>query len=296
MSDRPSDSPTLAHLPSLPWVYARLAVRQLRRRSRWPGADAVPHVSACVRGVRVDPRHLARYRRLCCLGEGSSLPIAYPQVLSAGLGASLMLAPGFALPALGVVHLSSAFTERRTIDASERLELSCAVGEARERERGLELELLTRAHAGAELVWDGVTTVLWRRARPRTGPKAAPRSPPDGPSTRWTLAGDTGRRYAAVSGDYNPIHLHRLTALPFGFARPIAHGLYLAARAVGELGASAPPPPRRLEVSFERPVMLPAEAGFVRRECPGGMALALYTSEGNKLYLRGRLVAWRENA
>lgn len=33
----------------------------------------------------------------------------------------------------------------------------------------------------------------------------------------WLLAGDTGRRYGAASGDRNPIHLHPLAARLFGF-------------------------------------------------------------------------------
>ena len=41
-------------------------------------------------------------------------------------------------------------------------------------------------------------------------------------STRWRLPADQGRRYAAVSGDYNPIHLYGWAARPFGFKQPIA--------------------------------------------------------------------------
>src|SRR6266487_1403229 len=54
----------------------------------------------------------------------------------------------------------------------------------------------------------------------------------DGPEPHvvWELPADLGRRYAAVSGDRNPIHLYRLTAWLFGFRRPIAHGMWAAAR------------------------------------------------------------------
>ena len=33
----------------------------------------------------------------------------------------------------------------------------------------------------------------------------------------WKLPGDLGRRYGSVSGDFNPIHLHPLSARLFGF-------------------------------------------------------------------------------
>ena len=66
----------------------------------------------------------------------------------------------------------------------------------------------------------------------------APFVPPT-PTGRWTLAGDVGRRYAAVSGDRNPIHLSALSAKALGFPRAIAHGMYTASRALADVGAGA---------------------------------------------------------
>lgn len=44
----------------------------------------------------------------------------------------------------------------------------------------------------------------------------------------WQLKfnSDVGRQYAAVSGDYNPIHLYNMTAKLLGFKKAIAHGMY----------------------------------------------------------------------
>ena len=51
----------------------------------------------------------------------------------------------------------------------------------------------------------------------------------------WRLPADLGRRYAAVSGDHNPIHLYPLTAKAFGFPRQIAHGMWTKARCVAAM-------------------------------------------------------------
>ncbi len=51
----------------------------------------------------------------------------------------------------------------------------------------------------------------------------------------WKLAGDLGRRYGAVSGDRNPIHLYPLTAKAFGFPTNIAHGMWTLARSLSAL-------------------------------------------------------------
>ncbi|MEV5316138.1 MaoC/PaaZ C-terminal domain-containing protein [Streptomyces sp. NPDC052687] len=79
------------------------------------------------------------------------------------------------------------------------------------------------------------------------------------PLAAWPLGGDLGRRYAAVSGDRNPIHLHPLTARLFGFPRPIAHGMWTLARC---LAAHGTPDAVRVRARFLAPVPLPGTVEF----------------------------------
>ena len=81
-------------------------------------------------------------------------------------------------------------------------------------------------------------------------------SPPD-PTGIWKLGVDTGRAYAAVSGDFNPIHLSVLSAKALGLRRSIAHGMYLGARVLADVG-SPQPDAFAWDISFEAPVFLPA--------------------------------------
>ncbi|MDX3861038.1 MaoC/PaaZ C-terminal domain-containing protein [Streptomyces europaeiscabiei] len=75
----------------------------------------------------------------------------------------------------------------------------------------------------------------------------------------WRLAGDVGRRYGAVSGDRNPIHLHPLGARLFGFPRPIAHGMWTVARCLAEHGT---PPATLVRAEFRAPVPLPGAVTY----------------------------------
>ena len=87
---------------------------------------------------------------------------------------------------------------------------------------------------GDELAWEGFATMLKRGQ----GAEDAPRDPEfeDPPVTaQWRVPGDIGRRYAAVSGDRNPIHMHALSAKAFGFPRAIAHGMWTKARCLAAL-------------------------------------------------------------
>lgn len=70
------------------------------------------------------------------------------------------------------------------------------------------------------------------------------------------MGSDAGRRYAAVSGDVNPIHLYPLTARAAGMPGPIAHGMWTFARSVAALGHTSSAATAR--VWFERPVRVPS--------------------------------------
>jgi acyl dehydratase len=50
----------------------------------------------------------------------------------------------------------------------------------------------------------------------------------------WEAGAKLGLKYAAVVSDYNPIHLYGVTAKLFGFRKPIAHGMYFAAKGFHE--------------------------------------------------------------
>jgi acyl dehydratase len=78
----------------------------------------------------------------------------------------------------------------------------------------------------------------------------------------WRLRGDLGRRYAAVSGDVNPIHLHPLTAKAMGFPTAIAHGMWTYARTLAALGPAAGGPSTS-RVWFRKPVLLPGSVALV---------------------------------
>ena len=86
---------------------------------------------------------------------------------------------------------------------------------------------------------------------------------PEG-STKWRLPRDLGRRYAAVSGDRNPIHLYAATAKAFGFPRQIAHGMWTKARCLAALQGRLPDA-YSVEVGFKKPIPLPSTVVFGSR-------------------------------
>jgi hypothetical protein len=138
--------------------------------------------------------------------------------------------------------------------------------------------------------WLGVSSYLAKGVfLPGIDKPWAPSTPvafaaPD-PTALWQLGVDTGRAYAAVSGDFNPIHLSVLTAKALGLRRSIAHGMYLASRALADVGA-AKGDAFSWDVTFEAPVFLPAR-----------VALDISTvQDGDGAWQRSDYAAWNPHS
>ena len=100
----------------------------------------------------------------------------------------------------------------------------------------------------------------------------------------WRLPADLGRRYAAVSGDVNPIHLSALSAKAFGFPRAIAHGMCTHARV---LAALQPRLPQVYEVSvqFIKPVLLPSTVRLALGESEQGFSAQVTNRAADRVFL-----------
>ncbi|WP_371660456.1 MaoC family dehydratase [Streptomyces sp. NBC_00280] len=222
-----------------------------------------PDTRLVLPGVRIDLARLAAYERVCGFPVGDdSLPITYPHVLGFPLAMLLMTDRRFPLPLLGLVHTSVEIVRWRPLAATGTYELSVYVEELTPHRRGTEASVQTEVREGEELVWESRSTYLARHRTegPATGATPTGHEPEALPLvTEWRLGEDIGRRYAAASGDRNPIHLHALTARLFGFPRAIAHGMWTAARC---LAAHGTPQSALVRTDFRAPVLLPGAVEY----------------------------------
>ncbi|MEU7038141.1 MaoC/PaaZ C-terminal domain-containing protein [Streptomyces sp. NPDC046237] len=247
--------------------------------------DTPPPLTRITRGpLRVDEDRLAAYARLCGFPyrTGGPLPLTYPHVLGFPSAMRLMSRRDFPLPLLGLVHTWITITRHALLTAAGRPELTVYARETRPHRRGTEVTMVTEARLDGRLVWESASGYLARHARAGdTQPPQAPLLPPLLPTTtEWHLPPDLGRRYAAVSGDRNPIHLHPLTARAFGFPRTVAHGMWTFARCLAERDGEGEFPYARAE--FKAPVLLPRT---VRHGADSEGHFQL--SSGDRLHLTG---------
>ncbi|MFI7496583.1 MaoC family dehydratase [Kocuria sp. M4R2S49] len=272
----------LDDVPSLGGLYARAAAgaaggllpRALadrlpgrpagRRGGTGAAPGALPAVAHVVEGVVVDAAgHEAFCRTVGApLREGPGGTEAFSghlHALAFPVAMSVLTRPDFPLPVLGMVHLANEVEHRGAAAVGEDLTVTAHAERLRPHRSGAQVDVVARlAREDGETVWTGRSTYLAKGVRVPGTVGDAPREEfvPPAPTGHWRLTAGTGRDYAAVSGDWNPIHLSGPTARALGMKRAIAHGMYSASRALAEVGVPSGVP-FRWTVEFAAPVLLP---------------------------------------
>ena len=222
------------------------------------------------------------------------LPASYLHLMSFPLAMARMVRPDFPFPLLGLVHVGNMLRQYRPVLAAERVTVSAWADNLRTHPSGQQIDLVSEARIDDELVWQETSSYL-RRGQRSDRPASQRAEPaksaaPDGPVIRWSVPADIGRRYAAVSGDRNPIHLHNLTAKAFGFRAAIAHGMWLKARTLAAFEGRLPDV-FGIEVAFKTPVFLPAQVELIAEPAGAGWQFDLHEVRSGKPHLAGRIIS-----
>lgn len=261
----PPTTYTQATLPSTWELFLQIARVQWKHFWR-PASERslrLPSTRLHLFPLCIDPVHLASYNTLCGFDISSPstfVPLTYPLILLFKLQSLLLLDDAFPFPGLGLVHLSNTIEQRQqvAVDSSHTYQATVYCEEdLRKHKKGYcftvvsELFIISTQSGSdsKELVWSSRSTVLSQCGHSTAAEEAAACEVTPYVSTlpetqlkacageaTWEFGEDVGRKFAALSSDYNPIHVHRLTAALFGFTRGhIIHGMCTCARALATI-------------------------------------------------------------
>jgi hypothetical protein len=274
--------PTLlkAALPAVPGVNQLPGIKK--------SGGPLPETTLTRHDVPIDRAHVAAYSEVCGFPLKETLPITYPHVLAFDLHMQIMTDRSFPFPAIGTVHLENAITQHRAISPDERLQITARPADLRPHPKGQLFDIVVDVHSAGELVWQSTSTLLRMGGGDPDAPGSA-RTLEEAPSsgTTWALPADLGRRYAAVSGDHNPIHLYGITAKAFGFPRQIAHGMWSKARCLAALDGRLPDAVS-VAVAFKKPILLPGTVAFGSHRIGDDYAFSLTDPKRGAPHLLGR--------
>jgi acyl dehydratase len=300
---------TLDSSPSILPLYARAALPMI------PGASLLPFVPGGggeipdgldleLTGVSAKPEDVAAYAKVCGFALRDTLPPTYPHMLAFPLHMAVMSDGSFPFGAVGLVHVENSITQKRPIGIDEEMTIRVRPTNLQPHPKGKTFSLETEVLVDGAIAWES-TSVMLRRGDSSAGENAAfsamrkeKRSQRGGgfepldadapAAAEWKLPGDLGRRYAGVSGDRNPIHMHALTAKPLGFPGAIAHGMWTKARALAQLESELPDS-FEVDVRFRKPVLLPARVVFAEQGAGDEILFAVRDAKKGTPHLDGRV-------
>ena len=234
-------------------------------------ADAAIQATYLLPGI--DLAHVRRYRAAFGF-EGEAVPLTFLYLIAQRAQLATMLdrpAP-FRIP--GLIHVENALVMHGPVDPARPLAITTKLALQPPAPNGaIHCLLETQAFDGERLAFVCSSDYLVKRGG-KSGGGASPRTEPlEGkPLGRWTLARDAGRRYAALSGDWNPIHLWAWSARLMGMRTPIIHGAHTLAQACALLEKEAGRRVTSVWCRFRSPVPLGAEVSLIETNALGEFA------------------------
>lgn len=154
----------------------------------------------------------------------------------------------------------------------------------------LEARLWTGTASAPDALESTLRTFVPLKKREGGRKKERPRVPDDATLVdRWKVPADAGLTFAALTGDFNPIHWVPPAARAAGFRNTILHGFSTVARAIESLNqarfAGDVHRLHAIDVRFTRPLVLPARPGVFLHDEAG--AFSVGTEPGGPCFLTG---------
>ena len=273
----PTHSVHLTRLPLMPAMFCRLLMSAFTRPARLKDLDRVTTARLYLSGIPVEPEQVLRYRRVCGYSHAPDEPVVPPgflQTFFIGLLARYITSDFFPINPMGLIQTGQQFESRRPVRTGDRLNLSCTLKEMASTPKGIRTRFLLEADRDGQPVWQGMSTYLTRTSGPR---RSGVKKFHDRPLPRFMtirVPSGTGRKYARVSGDYNPHHLSDVTARITGFRKAMTHGMWSLARTLACLEAAMPFPEQySLDAAFKLPVYMPALLSVGAKQVTAGNGL-----------------------
>jgi len=247
--------------PSMGFVFLKAILLSFFRSTTLADDAVVNKTRIVLNGYLPDKKRILKYRQVCAFSQDSPdiIPISYLQTLFIGLLGKFIVSSFFPINPLGLIHIFQSFEQKRPVRTDEILDLACTLDSIKKTEKGIETCFTLEAMSKGKIVWQGVSIFFTRSpVKKKLSSKKKEEAFLEKKET-IPVPASTGRRYARVSGDYNPHHLYPFLAKLFGFKTAIAHGMWSLARVIASLDRHfGMQGPAFVEAAFKLPIFIPA--------------------------------------
>ncbi|SFC98197.1 MaoC family dehydratase [Massilia yuzhufengensis] len=247
---------SLAHVPALPAMGVITLLRALFKRPQ-PHPATLPELTTDYRLDQLPMDDIVRYRAAFGF-TGEHVPLTWWYLLAQRAHLATMLDPAFPYRIAGLVHMDNILVAHSRIAPRQPLLVRTVLRLLPPSSSGaLRCVLETSGSADGAPIFTCTSTYLVRRGT-RSGAKPPETEflPHGTTVARWQLDAASGRRYARLSGDWNPIHLYAWSARLMGMGAPIIHGMHTLASSCAALENASGRHATHIDCRFRAPVML----------------------------------------
>jgi hypothetical protein len=251
----------------------------------WPKPEvgeavAVPAITAEWRGYRATDRDVADFCALAGVWPGDWIPFLFPHAIGFRLQLALLCYPRFPVPIWRVLQIRNHLLQHRPIPLGADLDFTSRIVGHRVLEKGLEVDVHTTVTFARDVPWESLSTFYARGsfgAPTQASPYAESPTIESERETRWRMPAGGGRRFAELTGDYNPLHFWTGHARRAGFPAAFMHSQRALGLCITHPNAPLADEPQRLDAWLKGPVPYGADVSLKTSGGVGELAFALTT-------------------
>ena len=243
--------------PQLPRMGPGLVLRVLSKRARPAPAGPVGPLTSAFSLQGLDQAHVARYCQALGFAPGAvPLPYWYLPVQRAHM--ATLLSDDFPYRLAGMVHVENELTAHAQAPLEAPVTLATRIDVLPPTASGaVYCALETVGSSNGEPIFTCTSKYLAvRGARSGKARGERPAVQQGAVIDSWTLGPSSGRDYARISGDWNPIHLAPWSARLMGLPAPVIHGMHSLGKTCAALEKMTGRPVASISVRFTAPVPL----------------------------------------
>ena len=264
-------------------LYPRIATTFFKK-----GKGNLPDIAIHLDKTSIAPNALKRYNKVCGFDHTLIVPTTYLHAYIFPMHTQLLSQPEVPFPLPGLIHFANSIKQIRPLYIGEEFSVTCKLGNLIAHDKGQAFEVLSYIEVSGKRVWEDISIYLYK-GKEGIGTVLEweqPALPEKCIKESWSLYQNLGFEFAMASGDFNPIHLHPLTAKVFGFERHIIHGMWSAGKILGLLEKRMPQS-FEFTVSFKVPIYLPASVIFRHEKTEAGFNFDIVDHTQEKPHLKG---------
>jgi len=245
---------TLARKPSMCYTLFKGLRRGINRR---PGDQQLPDIRITWPEIKISPKHLQAFCRICDIQVEKTLPSLYPFSLAYPCMLRLIGQASFPFPMFKVLNTRTHTVMYQAISPDRALSVAVTTGACRRVRKGIEFDLHTGVRAGDDLLWENSSTFFVRgKSVNESVVENEDRMPAlTGGDTigAWYLPAKKRFQFGRLSGDSNGLHYNAWYARLSGFERDFAQPIRVASKCI-DMAQSPMHMPLVLDLRYKGPV------------------------------------------